>query len=182
MVSTPVTAARLRHPASLVYTAHDSFREVAAEFYYYPIERILYVRWHGHIIGEELIRVAKFGLCLHEQFQPLGLVHDTGGTGGDWGDASTTSWLAYEWLPGIKARSLSLRGIAFVLDADRSVSYDNAQVLSQIDAQFALRLFYSPKPAWRWLRQHTQPALVTSAASLLEAESIQASYLQQAKH
>ena len=181
MVSTPVITAKLRHPASLVHTAHDSFGDVAAEYYYYPIERMLYVRWHGHIIGEELIRVAKFGLCLHGQFQPLGLVHDTRGTGGDWGDADAVSWLAYEWLPGIKAKSLSLRGIAFVLDADRSVSYDNAQVLSQIDAQFDLRLFYSPKQAWRWLRQHTMSALGTSAAGLVEAESIQASCLQQAK-
>ena len=151
----PLIAPRLCHLTELVHTAHDSFGVVAAEYYHYSIERVLYVHWHGHIIGEELIRIAKVGLCLHEQFQPLGLVHDTRGTGGDWGDAAATAWLGYEWIPELKAKSLSLRGIAFVIDADRPVSYDNAQVLSQIDAQFDFRLFYSPKTAWRWLRQHT---------------------------
>lgn len=159
----PLVSANLRHSTELVHTAHDSFGAVAAEYYYYSIEQVLYVRWHGHIIGEELIRIAKAGLCLHEQLQPLSLVHDTRGTGGDWGDAGATSWLGYEWVPELKARSLRLRGIAFVLDADRSVSYDNAQVLSQIDAQFDFHLFYSPKPAWRWLRQH---ALAARAAIL----------------
>ena len=179
-----LTAAKPRHTAELVHVAHDSFGAVAAEFYHYPAARILYVRWHGHVIGDELIEVAKVGLCLHERFQPLGLVHDTRGTGGDWGDAAATSWLGYEWIPGLKAKSPSLRGIAFVLDADRSVSYDNAQVLSQLTEQFNLRLFYAPKPAWRWLRQLTQPALnaSTATAGLLKAENIQASCLQQAKH
>ena len=163
IMSMPLIAPRLRHLTELVHTAHDSFGVVAAEYYHCSVERVLYVRWNGHIIGEELIRIAKVGLCLHEQFQPLGLVHDTRGTGGDWGDAGTAAWLGYEWIPELKAKSLSLRVITFVIDAGRPVSYDNAQVLSQIDAQFDFRLFYSPKTAWRWLRQRTMAALVTPA-------------------
>ncbi len=161
-VSRSGNTAKLYGAADIVYTAYDSFGAVAAEYSFFPDKRVLYVRWHGHFSGHEVIRVAKVGLGLHKQLQPLGLVLDTRGTSGDWGDAA--SWLTYEWIPGIKANSLSLRGIAYVLDPDTEVTYDNAQVIALLNQQFDFRTFYTPGPAWRWLRQHTTSRLATPTA------------------
>jgi hypothetical protein len=142
--------------AELVHTAYDSFGALVSEHYYFPNVRILYVQWHGYIIGEELVRAAQVGLLLHKQLQPVGLLLDTRGSGGNWGDGATP-WLMYEWIPGIKANSLSLRGIAYVLDPETPVPYDIAQMFAQMDLQFEFRLFYTVRAAWRWLRQHTMP-------------------------
>ncbi|MDB5234713.1 MAG: hypothetical protein JWR44_1706 [Hymenobacter sp.] len=143
----PTNCAERRRTAVHVHTTYDAFGGLAAEYTFYPNARVLYVRWHGHMTSDELVRAAQVGLKINQQLQPLGLVQDTRGSSGDWGDAN--SWLTYEWIPRMKAKCASLRGIAVLLNADASVPYSNAQVLAQLDKQFELGKFYAPITAWR---------------------------------
>ena len=146
-ISTP------NRPAELVHTIYDPIGTALAEYIYFPNLRLIYVRWHGHFTSDEVIRVAKDGLRVHERWQPMGMVYDTRGTSGDWGDAAT--FLMYEWIPAIKASSKRMRAIAYVLSPDTLVTYDNAQMLAEMNRHFAFRTFYTPRAAWRWLRHIT---------------------------
>src|SRR6476469_6974345 len=98
----PSNCDKRRRAAVHVHATYDSFGGLAAEYAFYPSARVLYVRWHGHVTSDELVRAAQVGLKINQQLQPLGLVHDTRGTSGEWGEASC--WVKYEWVPGIKAK------------------------------------------------------------------------------
>ncbi|PJJ47999.1 hypothetical protein CLV45_4690 [Hymenobacter chitinivorans DSM 11115] len=144
--------------AQHVHTTYDSFGAVVAEYTFFPRNQVLYVRWHGHMTSDELVRAAQVGLRLNQQWQPLGLFHDTRGGSGEWGEAS--AWIEYEWMPKIKAKCPNLRGIAFLLAADRPWPYSNTQLLMRFDQQFESKVFYSLLPAWRWLDQCTRQLAV----------------------
>ncbi|KAA9332413.1 hypothetical protein F0P96_13145 [Hymenobacter busanensis] len=156
----PRTTLLFHQKAELVHTIIDTFGIVVAELNFFPNERVLYVRWHGHLTSEEVIRVAEATLPWHQQLHPLGILNDKRSTSGDWGEAM--HWLEYEWVP--VAKKNGLRVFAYVLDADMQVSLGNAQVLDQLQQELDLRVFYSVPAAWRWLRQRTMPLLVAPAA------------------
>jgi hypothetical protein len=145
-----------RGGAQHVHTTYDSFGAVVAEYSFFPRTQVLYVRWYGHMTSDELVRAAQVGLRLNQQWQPRGLFHDTRESSGEWGEAS--SWLEYEWIPGIKAQCPNLQGIAFLLNANMPVPYSNAQLLVQFNQQFEFKVFYSLMGAWRWLDQCMQQA------------------------
>lgn len=145
--------ATLHESAQSVHVTLDSFGAVAAEYSFFPSSRVMYVRWYGHVTGDELVRAAAVGLGINQRFQPLVLMHDTRGTSGDWGEAA--SWVEYEWIPGIRAHCGQLRGIGFLLDADVPEPYPNVQLLEKLHEQFELQKFYSPQSAWNWIDQRT---------------------------
>jgi hypothetical protein len=126
---------------------------VAAEYSFFPVPRVLYVRWYGHVTSDELVRAAQVGLRINQQFQPLVLMHDIRGSSGDWGEA--VSWVEYEWIPEIKAHCASLRGIGFLRDGDTPATYSNALLLEKLDQQFEFQQFYSLESAWEWINQLT---------------------------
>jgi hypothetical protein len=136
-----------------VHVTYDSFGAVAAEYFFFPTMRVMYVRWHGHVTDDELVRAAGVGLRINEQFQPVALMHDIRGTSGDWGDAAY--WVEHEWIPKIKAHCASLRSIGFLSDADTPAPYCNTVLLARLDQEFELKQFYSLRAAWRWLEQRT---------------------------
>lgn len=145
----------LRHRQGYhVHTILDSFGAMLADYTFFPGTQVLYVRWHGHVTSDELVRAAHVGLQLNEQWQPRGLFQDIRGSSGEWGEAA--SWLEYEWIPGIKAKCPNLRSIACLLNADTPMPYSNAQLLAQVDQQFDFRTFYSLTSAWRWLDHRTR--------------------------
>ena len=154
MPNTANGPAKTNRAATLVHTVHDPLGTVA-QFYHFSAERVIYVRWCGHVTCDEVIRVAEEGLRVNRQFQPLGLLSDARGTGGDWGDADP--WLTHAWIPAMKAKSL--RVYAFVLDPDTPVPYANAQVFAQLGKEFDFRTFFAVAPAWHWLRQRASPLL-----------------------
>ncbi|WP_210516642.1 hypothetical protein [Hymenobacter terricola] len=150
-LSLPRSFAKQHQNGHHVHTTHDSFGAVVADYTFFPGTEVLYVRWHGHMTSDELVRAAYVGLQLNQQWQPQGLMQDLRGSSGEWGEA--LSWLEYEWIPGIKANCPNLRGIAGLLDAEASLPYTNTQVIAQLDQHFEFCLFYSPAPAWQWLDQ-----------------------------
>lgn len=148
----------LTRPLSQIFhTVYDSFGEVMADYTFFSGPQVLYVRWHGHLTGDELVRVSQTGLLLNEQLQPRGLFHDARGTSGDWGEASASTWMEYEWIPGVQAKCPNLRCIAVLLDAKTPVPHANAQLLAQLDQQFDFQVFYSLFSACGWMEQRTRP-------------------------
>jgi hypothetical protein len=148
----------LTHPlARPVHTTRDSFGDVVAEYTFFPGPQVLYVCWHGHVTGDELVRAAHTGLLLNQQWQPRGLFQDVRGASGEWGEDSAGTWMAHEWIPGIQAKCPNLRGIAVLLDAQMPVPYTNTQLLAQLDHHFDFKAFYALLPAWRWLDERTRP-------------------------
>ena len=147
--------------AQTVHTTYDSFGAVVADYTFYSRPQVLYVRWHGHVTGDELVRAAHTGLQLNQQWQPRGLFQDLRRSSGEWGEAG--AWLEYEWIPGIKAKCPNLCGIAALLNAETPLPYSNTQVLAQLDQQFDFQVFYSLLSAWRWMDQRTRPHAEISA-------------------
>ncbi|RTQ45240.1 hypothetical protein EJV47_25520 [Hymenobacter gummosus] len=141
---------KLHSPVELVYHVDDARGLRVADFGFFAAERVLYVRWHGHLTADEVVRVAEASLAWHEQLHPVGLLNDKRGTSGDWGEAM--SWIEYEWIPRAKAAGLTC--FAYVINADMMVSFENAALINKIREAVDLRTFYSVGPAWKWLRQH----------------------------
>ncbi|WP_303309586.1 hypothetical protein [Hymenobacter sp. BT730] len=148
-------ASRYRR-AQHVHTTYDCFGAVAAEYTFFTGPQVLYVRWQGHVTSDELVRAAQVGLQLNLQWQPRGLFHDTRGTSGEWGEAS--SWVVHEWIPSIQAQCPHLRGIAFLLEQGMPMPYANQQLMGHLREQFELHVFYSPTLAWQWLDERTKGA------------------------
>ncbi|MBF9143753.1 hypothetical protein [Hymenobacter properus] len=149
----PYASTKLREGGRPVHVTYDSFGAVAAEYTFFPLMRVLYVRWHGHVTADELVRAAQVGLRINQQLQPLGLMHDIRGTSGDWGDAAP--WVEHEWIPGIQAHCASLRSIGFLSDADTPAPYTNLLLLDKLNQEFEFQRFYSLRAAWRWMEQRT---------------------------
>lgn len=142
---------KLHSPVELVYHVDDAHGQRVADFGFFAAEQVLYIRWHGHLTADEVIRVAEASLPWHEQLHPVGLLNDKRGTTGDWGEAMM--WIEYEWIPRAKAAGLS--AFAYVLNPDMMVSFENAALIDKIRQALELRTFYSLGAAWKWLRQRT---------------------------
>ncbi|WP_400190371.1 hypothetical protein [Hymenobacter sp. B81] len=138
-----------------VHTTHDSFGAVVADYTFFPGPQVLYVRWHGHVTGDELVRAAHTGLLLNQHWQPRGLFHDLRDSSGEWGEAGP--WLEHEWVPGIHAQCPQLRSLAVLLAPATPLPYLNTQVLARLNEHFDFQVFYSLLAAWRWLNQRTVP-------------------------
>ncbi|QKG52381.1 hypothetical protein [Hymenobacter sp. BRD67] len=148
----------LTHPqARHVHTTYDSYGAAVADYTWFPGPQVLYVRWHGHVTGDELVRAAHTGLRLNQHWQPRVLFHDLRGSTGEWGEDSARPWLEYEWVPGIQSQCPNLRGIVTLFDARMTMPYANTLIISLLDQQFEFRVFYSLLSAWRWVDQRTRP-------------------------
>lgn len=130
-----------------LYTLPDVHGDPLAEFWHYPDNHLLYVRWHGNLTSEEVIRVAA--QYLHQQRQlhcPL-LLNDKCDSTGDWREA--LEWLEYEWLP--QARKLELKAFAYVFSPDVNNQLVSNEFLERLDGQLPVRVFYDLPTAWQWL-------------------------------
>ncbi|GAB3839258.1 STAS/SEC14 domain-containing protein [Hymenobacter jeollabukensis] len=143
-------ACKIHSPAELVYHVDDDHGQRVADFGFFATERVLYVRWHGHLTADEVIRVAEASLPWHEQLHPVGLLNDKRGTSGEWGESM--AWIEYEWIP--RAKASGLQAFAYVINPDMMVSFENAALIEKIRQKVDLRTFYSVGAAWKWLRQH----------------------------
>jgi hypothetical protein len=157
VVRVPGRSALTYPQAQRVHTTYDSFGAVVADYTFFPHPHVLYVRWYGNVTGDELARAAHTGLRLTQQWQPQGLFQDLRSASGEWGEGSGSAWIEHEWIPGIQAKCLTLRGIAVLLDAEAPQPYANTQMLAHIGQQFDFQIFYSCLSAWQWLEQRTQP-------------------------
>lgn len=52
---------------------------------------MLYMRWHGHVTGAELVRAARTSLPLNRQWQLQSLFQDARGAPGEWRVGATAA-------------------------------------------------------------------------------------------
>ena len=144
MMTMPATTQLLRLP--------DQHGALLADFDLYPHLDLLYVRWHGHLTDESLVRGVQAGLCLFEgQPLPGRVLTDHSQASGEWGEA--LPWLHYEWLPGAAARGV--RQLAHVLSPDPASrlahTASSDEFLAAVGQALRAQAFRHLGPAWHWL-------------------------------
>ncbi len=125
----------------------DAAGDPLAEFSHYPDEEMLYVRWHGHLTAEEVIRVGRVGMEGRPDRHYRRVLNDKGQTTGDWHEA--LPWLHYEWLP--DATDGGIEAMSYVVSADVAQQLTSRQFVAQSRSLLAIELFRDLDEAYRWL-------------------------------
>ncbi|UOQ96934.1 hypothetical protein MUN81_17025 [Hymenobacter sp. 5317J-9] len=118
-----------------------------AEYFYYPENELLYVRWHGQLTGAELIRGVQQGAQWRDQLRYSLILNDKSDTGGDWSDA--LPWLLYEWLP--QALSAGVRAMAYLFSPDRENQFASHEFIAALKPHLAIEQFDDLETAMTWL-------------------------------
>lgn len=143
-------------PATQLLSLADAHGAPLAEYFYYPEKRILYVCWHGHLTGAEVIRGVQEAAQWREQLDYPLVLNDKSDTSGDWSDA--LPWLQYEWLP--QAVKAGVRAMAYLFSPDRENQFASHEFIAALRPHIAIEQFNSPAAAMQWLVQQVpaQPA------------------------
>ena len=134
--------------AVLLTTLADGYGAPLAEYYFFPDHTLLYIRWHGQLTAEEVIRGVLVGTRLLEEHAFERVLNDKRDTGGDWSEA--LPWLEYEWLP--KAVAAGLRAIAYILSPDLEAQIVSQEFVATVGSQIQISLFINEEDAREWLR------------------------------
>lgn len=135
-------------PGQRLLDLPDAHGSLLAEFDFFPDQRLLYVRWHGHLTAETVIEGVQAGARLrHNGAAPLLLLNDKSQTSGDWSDA--LPWLQYEWLP--LAATSGLKAVAYAYSPDPTSQASSWEFIKAVRLLVPLGLFTSAAPAWKWL-------------------------------
>ena len=118
-----------------------------AEFFFYQEHHILYVRWHGHLTGAQLIRGIQQGAQWSDQLPYSLILNDKTDTSGDWSDA--LPWLQYEWLP--QALQTGVRAMAYLFSPDRENQFASHNFITALRPHLAIEQFDGLETAMAWL-------------------------------
>ena len=150
----------LAGPSIHLLTLDDAHGAALAEYLFYPDAALLYVRWHGHLTGPEVIRGAQQGVRWRGQLRYSRVLSDTRDASGDWSDA--LPWLQYEWLP--LALAGGVRAVAYVFSPNCDNLFASQQFVAALRPQLAIKLFDDPAVgAAGLLTQHAPPAVPVDA-------------------
>lgn len=144
--------------------ATDAQGNPLAEYTYYADSSLLYVRWHGHLTGAEIIRGAEHAQQWHSQFAYSLILNDKSDTGGDWSEA--IPWLQYEWLPAIIVEGV--QAIAYVFSPDRENHIASQEFIEAVRPHLIIEMFEDVQLALVWLleqKQGTEAAVAATPAS-----------------
>ncbi|GAB3658598.1 hypothetical protein GCM10027594_29910 [Hymenobacter agri] len=133
-----------------VLALDDRFGAPLAEFYYLPQGQVLYIRWHGNLTANEVIRAVTEGSKLLATHPFTRVLNDKRETSGDWSEA--LPWLEYEWLP--LALAGGIRAIAYLLSPDLESQIVSQEFMDDIGRHMHTALFLHEEPARLWLYQH----------------------------
>ena len=143
-------------------TVEDDHHAALAEYAFYACKDLMYVRWHGHLTGAEIIRgVQEAGAWT----MPLNfslILNDKSDTGGDWSEA--LPWLQYEWLP--LALQAGVKAMAYVFSPDRENRFASQHFVAALRPHMAIELFEDVDVALAWLQQY-QPGRAESSPAVL---------------
>lgn len=143
----------LTGPFTQLLRLDDAHRATLAEYFFYPDDELLYVRWHGHLTGPEVIRGAQQGAQWRGQLHYSRILNDTRDSSGDWTDA--LPWLTYEWLP--QALEGGVQALAYVFSPVHENLFASRQFVAALRPHLAIRAFENLDAAVAWLRaQHGQ--------------------------
>ena len=118
-----------------------------AEFFFYREHNMLYVRWHGHLTGAQLIRGIQQSAQWSNQLPYSLILNDKTDTSGDWSDA--LPWLQYEWLP--QALQAGVRAMAYLFSPDRENQFASHDFIATIRPHLAIQQFDELETAMAWL-------------------------------
>ena len=142
----------LSGPPTQLLTLKDDLGSDLAEYFFYPEDELMYVRWHGHLTGDAIIRGVEQGGKWRDQFQYVYILNDKSDTSGDWSEA--LPWLHYEWLP--QALGAGVRAMAYVFSPDRENRFASQELLEALRPHMAIELFEDLNLALEWLEQQRQ--------------------------
>ena len=131
----------------LLATLTDSYGAPLAEYYHFPGNALLYIRWHGQLTASAVIRGATTAVQLRRIHAFRRVLNDKRDTAGDWSEA--LPWLQYEWLP--QAVAAGLHAMAYILSPDLHAQLVSQQFLEAVRNQLQVALFTSEAEARRWL-------------------------------
>ena len=137
----------LSGPPTQLLSLQDEHGAALAEYAFYPESEMLYVRWHGHLTGPEVIRGVSQGSQWRDQLRYSFILNDKSDTGGDWSEA--LPWLQYEWLP--QAVQAGVRALAYVFSPDRENRFATDQFVVAVRPHLAIELFEDVDLALKWL-------------------------------
>ncbi|GAC1603854.1 MAG: hypothetical protein NVS3B25_32770 [Hymenobacter sp.] len=140
-------------------TLKDRHGAPLAEYLYYPDYELLYVRWHGHLTGSEVIRGVQQGAQWRNQLRYSLILNDKSDAGGDWSDA--LPWLEFEWLP--LALNAGVKAMAYVFSPDRENRFASQQFITAVRPHLDIEVFEDVEMALGWLtseRTDNAPACV----------------------
>lgn len=150
----------LAGPSTHLLTLDDAHGAALAEYFFYPDDALLYVRWHGHLTGPEVIRGAQQGVRWRGQLRYTRILSDTRDASGDWSDA--LPWLQYEWLP--LALEGGVRAVAYVFAPSCDNLFASRQFVAALRPHLAIRLFDDLAAGAAWLlTQHGLPPVAVAA-------------------
>ena len=142
----------LNGPPTQLLSLQDELGSDLAEYLFYPEDELMYVRWHGHLTGDAVIRGVAQGGIWREQFSYAYILNDKSDTSGDWSDA--LPWLQYEWLP--QAVEIGVRAMAYVFSPDRNNQFASQELVEALRPHMAIELFEDLNLALEWLEQQRQ--------------------------
>jgi hypothetical protein len=133
---------------TLLLSLADDHGAPLAEYFHYPEDELLYVRWHGQLTANEVINgVIKGGQWRHS-LRYTRVLNDKSDSGGDWREA--LPWLQYEWLP--LALGAGIRAMAYVFSPDRDNQFASQEFIATLRPHMAIELFDDVETALAWLR------------------------------
>ena len=118
-----------------------------AECSFHPDEELLYVRWHGQLMGPDIIRGVQYSAIWRDQLRFSFILNDNSDSGGDWSEA--LPWRQYEWLPG--AVAAGVRAMAYVFSPDRDNRFASQRFVEALRPHMAIELFEDSELALAWL-------------------------------
>ena len=142
----------LSGPPTQLLTLKDDLGSDLAEYFFYPGDELMYVRWHGHLTGDAIIRGVEQGGKWRDQFNYTYLLNDKSDTSGDWSDA--LPWLQYEWLP--QALEAGVRAMAYVFSPDRENLFVTQEFVLAVRPHIAIELFEDLDLALAWLLEQKE--------------------------
>ena len=125
----------------------DSYGAPLAEYFYFPDNSELYVRWHGQLTAAEVIRGVQAASRWRGQHHFQRILNDKRDTGGDWSEA--LPWLQYEWLP--VAVAAGVRAMAYILSPDFEAQIVSQEFVESVSPRLNVALFTSEAEAQSWL-------------------------------
>lgn len=128
-------------------TLPDRYGAALSEYYYFPEDALLYVRWHGQLTAAEVIQGVQQGAQWRGQYAFQRILNDKRDSGGDWSDA--LPWLQYEWLP--QAVAAGIRAMAYVQSNDLEGAIVSREFVENVQEHLNVALFTDLKQAQRWL-------------------------------
>jgi len=134
-------------PPTQLLTFDDAYGAALAECSFYPNEELLHVRWHGQLMGPDIIRGVQHSAIWRDQLRFSLILNDNSDSGGDWSEA--LPWIQYEWLPG--AVAAGVRAMAYVFSPDRDNRFASQQFVEAVRPHMAIELFEDPELALAWL-------------------------------